>query len=198
MRWSEHFTKNMGDTAVGALRHFQRSRGLKADGVYGEATHRKLRRYFDAYGAHLMRSYVQRPGESRQRAIIVSWAIFSYHNAPRHYSQLPAARAPYYRHTRPPDMWYSADCSGFALWCLWGAGVPTSACGPYDGWTGSMQEHGRVVSLRDAKPGDMVFYHNHVAVYVGNNRIVSHGHEGGPFLVNVWYRSDLREVRSYV
>jgi uncharacterized protein YfaT (DUF1175 family) len=170
------------------------------DGQYGQTTHKKMLPFFDAWGAKLMQEYTPKAGPSGKRAKVVSAAMFAYAHAPRHYTQDMFGRAPYLRRITPPNMWSSSDCSGFALWCLWLADVKD--CGPYDGWTGSMQEHGKVVSRGHAQPGDMAFYVNHVAVIVhvkdGDIKIVSMGHDGGPFYVSLDYRSDLQEIRSYI
>jgi cell wall-associated NlpC family hydrolase len=194
-----------GPFFIRSLKKFQRKHGLKADGQYGERTHRKLLRYFDAYGAYKMAKFHPNKPD-KKRAKMKADAMFAYAHAPRRYTQDPTGRCPWYKRVKPPSMWYSADCSGFALWLCWLAGIPNSKCNNYDGWTGSMTEsgRGRIIPISEAKPGDMVFYgspgsgFHHVAVYVGSGRVVSHGHEGGPFLVSAWYRSDLSQVRTYL
>jgi len=74
----------------------------------------------------------------------------------------------------------------------------------YNGWgyTGTQIQNGRrLSSVTLARPGDLVFYGRygitHVAIYVGNGRVVSHGSESGPLLVSMYYRSDLQYVRTY-
>ncbi len=189
-----------GPQAVHALKKYQHRVSVKKGiGTYTRPTHDALviNREFDAYGAHLMQLAHRGSAAEQKRATIVASAMFAYSHAPRDYVNTDARRCQgYYDRIKPPQMWRYADCSGFALWCLWLAGV--TDCGPYDGWTGSMQQHGKRVSLSQAKPSAMVFYNNHVAVYVGSGRVVSMGHDGGPFLVSANYRSDIVEVREYV
>lgn len=182
------------------VKELQRRNHLKADGQYGEKTHKKLLRFFDAWGAHLMQSYHP---QSPVRAQIVAAAMFAYHNCGPNYSQDAFLRCEgYYKRIKPPNEWRYADCSGFALWCLWNAGVTN--CGPYDGWTGTMKDHGHAVSREAAKPGDMAFYgaapdFHHVAVIVSVNphMVVTHGHAPGPQYTSMDYRSDLSQIRAY-
>jgi CHAP domain len=104
-----------------------------------------------------------------------------------------------------------ADCSSFVTWCLWDAlGGPNA--GPdvvngqswKGGFTGTMKQNGRRVQggLANALPGDLVLYGGgtgkHVTIVVAKNKVISHGSEGGPFLVKPDYRSDIAEVRRYI
>ena len=101
-----------------------------------------------------------------------------------------------------------ADCSSYVTWCLWDAlGGPNA--GPdiangqswKAGYTGTLKQHGRRVSLENAVAGDLVHYGggtgSHVTIVVGKNKVVSHGSEGGPFLLRPDYRDDISEVRRY-
>jgi NlpC/P60 family protein len=101
-----------------------------------------------------------------------------------------------------------ADCSSYVTWCLWDAlGGPNA--GPdvvngqswRGGYTGTLRDHGRRVSLESALPGDLVHYGggtgSHVVIVVGKDKVISHGSEDGPFLVRPDYRDDLAEVRRY-
>lgn len=74
----------------------------------------------------------------------------------------------------------SFDCSGITQWCFAKAGInlPRTAQAQY-----SVTQH---LSLAEAKPGDLVFFHStyatsdyvtHVGIYVGNNRMY---HAGDP------------------
>jgi hypothetical protein len=104
-----------------------------------------------------------------------------------------------------------ADCSSFVSWCIWDAlGGPNA--GPdvvngqswKGGYTGTMKNNGRRVpgGLANALPGDLVLYGEgtgkHVTIVVGKNKVVSHGSEGGPYLVRPDYRPDISEVRRYI
>ena len=37
----------------------------------------------------------------------------------------------------------------------------------------------------------------HVAIVIGKNKIVSHGSEGGPYVLRPDYRADISQVRRY-
>lgn len=74
----------------------------------------------------------------------------------------------------------SFDCSGIVQWCFAKAGInlPRTAQAQYD-----VTQH---LSLDEAKPGDLVFFHStystadyvtHIGIYVGNNRMY---HAGDP------------------
>lgn len=104
-----------------------------------------------------------------------------------------------------------ADCSSFTTWCAWNAltGVGgmdfpdvVNGAGWAAGYTGTQAMHGRVVSLDALEVGDLVFYgrawpYGHVAGYVGGGKVISHGSEGGPYLLPVRYRSDVSHARRY-
>jgi hypothetical protein len=102
------------------------------------------------------------------------------------------------------------DCSGFVINCFWNAGhdLKVYLADPggqkYSGWgyTGSMETwlraHGkRVVEANGYLVGDIAMYDGHTTVCskAGSkttSRWTSHGFEGGPIVVALHYRSDLR------
>ena len=109
-----------------------------------------------------------------------------------------------YKNEYPLD----ADCSSFVTWCLWdalgGAKAGTdivNGAGWAAGYTGTQCSHGRVVKQPDR--GDLVFYRgangviNHVAIYVGHGKVVSHGAPPGPQILAANYRP-IAEIRSYL
>lgn len=61
---------------------------------------------------------------------------------------------------------YGADCSGFvgAIYRCFGYNLPRSS---YD-----LRKAGRKVSYKNKQPGDIICYNGHVAIYIGNNKIV--------------------------
>lgn len=202
-----------GPAAVRALKKFQtRNANVRVGiGKYTRPTHAALRagKHFDAYGAYLMRRAARGGKEAQTRARIVSAALYAHNHSPRHYSQDMALRMEgLRREIKPPNMWSYADCSGFATWAYWLAGAPDPNGSRYTGYpatpmyTGSMAQHGKKVSRNEANPGDLAIYgsswpYGHVAVYIGGGKVVSHGHEGGPFLEDWDYRGDLNHLRSY-
>ncbi len=203
-RYVEHPTPLYGKGKVLRMKKFQHAHGIKATGKYDLDTHHALLKFFDAWGAHLMRVYTIPNQLSGKRTIIINGMMYSYHNCGHHYTQDSYWRCEgWYKHVKPEQhmIFRNADCSGHAQWGNWLAGV-TSA-GPYYGWTGSMLEHGVTVSTAQCKPGDQAFYNNHVATIVSvanrsNILVISYGHEGAPFLVSLHYRDDLMTIRSYV
>lgn len=103
-----------------------------------------------------------------------------------------------------------ADCSAFVTWCLWNGlhhfyrpdvvnGEAWKA-----GYTGTMLNHGEIIrGLKKAIRGDAIIYGpawpgQHTAIYVGNNRVISHGSEEGPLLLPVEYRKDILSIRRYI
>lgn len=106
-----------------------------------------------------------------------------------------------------------ADCSSLATWLLWDA--MHRPYGTRDlvnntrwlyGYTGSMYRRGKAVTkLSSVKIGDLVFYGNqgggipsHVAIAIGGGRVLSHGSESGPLILNIDYRGDRRMIRRYI
>ncbi len=101
------------------------------------------------------------------------------------------------------------DCSSTATWWLWCGlshwhirdvvnGLDWKA-----GYTGTQLRHGKSVHLKDAIRGDLVIYGTsapgeHVAMYVGGGRVISHGSEGGPYLLEATYRRDILAVHRYI
>lgn len=135
-------------------------------------------------------------------------AMLGYHNRQAiHYTQdsrrweyiaehLRAYRGEFPRH---------ADCSAYATGVLWDATrrYPAARVDFVNGlrWTsghtGTLVKKGREVDLDELRILDLVFYGDegwrpgHVATYVGDGKVVSHGSEGGPYLLPVRYRSDV-------
>ena len=151
------------------------------------------------------------PGIKRIRRRVKRAALLGQkHAAQVHYTQGPRRwdgitnRCRSHRGRFP--LW--ADCSSYVTWCLCDAFGGANA-GPdvvngnswKGGYTGTQKNHGRVVSLANAKPGDLVHYGPgtgaHVAIVIGKNKIVSHGSEGGPYVLRPDYRPDISQVRRY-
>lgn len=108
----------------------------------------------------------------------------------------------------------TCDCSSTAQWMLWDA-----MARPYDvrdlvshsgwsqGYTGSQYKNGKpVIHDYSLKIGDLIFYGDqgggvpeHVAVYIGGGKVFSHGSMGGPYILNIDYRTDRRyPARRYI
>ena len=99
-----------------------------------------------------------------------------------------------------PELPHYADCSAFCTWVFWASRRHVRGSAGADivngqrwmaGYTGTMINHG--ARHRDNSPGTLwkpgrtcVFYADsgstptHVALYVGNGRVISHGSQSGP------------------
>lgn len=103
---------------------------------------------------------------------------------------------------RPPKLPYALDCSGLVITCYWQNGLADklgaeNAKGYGNTWT--LWRHGEKISSSQLKSGDLVFYGNcsHVAVYVGDGMVVSHG--SYPMRhVSYRYRHDIYGYRRYL
>jgi len=96
--------------------------------------------------------------------------------------------------TCPPTPPTYTDCSGFTTWGFWTAfgglddiinGANWSA-----GYTGSMQSKGTKVSSTSdgCKPGDVILYPGHVALYIGNDKVLNYGSTGPAKILKYNYK----------
>jgi hypothetical protein len=200
-RWKPAMTK--------LVKRFQYQNGLPVDGVYGSRTHKKLARYFDAYGASVMVELAKAPVEVRQ-------AMIGYNRRERiGYTQSSARMMIVREKIADLRRWFQGtsrtlweDCSSFAtgLYKIGGRPDPNGYRPGYPGYgyTGTLSVHGARVSRPD--PGDLGFYgaypYTHVVICVGfkNGRplVVSLGSSPGPLLLDYAYRSDFSHWRRYV
>lgn len=149
---------------------------------------------------------------ARQMAVQAAFLAL-HHRDEIHYSQDPSLRwSGISQHKKAWRGQYPnyADCSSFDTWCLWNGldhfHRPDIVNGEkwQRGYTGTMLQHGRVIpSISKALPGDAIIYGSgwpgqHTAVYVGNGRVISHGSEGGPYLLGYNYRRDILSIRRYI
>ncbi len=206
MQWGG-FTNTFGPFAVRALKGFQKANGLAQDGVYDLADHKKLALYFDAYGAYLMGLEAVSPEEQKRRAIVATAMLGYAHRSTIHYTQTSLRMWGVRNKLKPPKVPPYEDCSSFATWCYYVAGAPDPNGPAFNyngyGYTGTQINAGRSVRVQELKRGDLVFYGrqsvpSHVAIYVGDGRVISHGSEVGPLLLARSYRSDHHSCRSYL
>merc|ERR1712000_525906 len=112
----------------------------------------------------------------------------------------------------PPACPKYSDCSSAVSWMYWTVFGPQGSY-PWSkdklngqdwkaGYTGTMTNYGKSVSKSAMKRGDLVFYGGtksvpgHVAMYVGHDKVVSHGSDpAGCYSVD--YRSDRIDIRCY-
>jgi cell wall-associated NlpC family hydrolase len=195
-------TQTFGSYAVTNLRHFQTANKLDVDGVYGSATHKKLAPHFDALAAQWYANY--KPTRHR----IVDAAHYFVGIEPRvSYTQGPHRMMIVRQRLRPPipaGVQVYEDCSSFVTGCFWIGGAPDPNGRGYDGqgYTGTLAQHGRPVSIREARPADLILYgrspFHHVTLHIGNGLCISHGSERGPVVETIDYRGDRAEIRSYL
>ena len=117
------------------------------------------------------------------RAAIVSWAKWGVD----HHGQMN------YQEVRPMNLSanlpWTGDCSSFVTLCYWLAGAPDPNEMGYDGYgyTGTLLQHGQMISLDKVLPGDVVVYgpgtgwHTALIVEAGPDPLtVSMGEQGDP------------------
>jgi peptidoglycan hydrolase-like protein with peptidoglycan-binding domain len=205
-------TRIYGPGAARAVQSFQHQHGLQVDGVYGKATHTALAPYFDAYGAWLLaHTNIIRPPGPRDRVVAAALALYNYERTTGHvhYTQGQARMSIVRRQLRPPfSRAIYEDCSSSVTGYYWIANVPDPNGRHFDGYgfTGTLVQNG--VRVETILPGDLILYgpppYHHVTVAVGDDptkptdRCISHGHEGGPLLLDIHYRNDFSHARSYL
>lgn len=173
---------------------FQKRHGLTVDGIIGPRTYLAMSHLFDAYSKWLLAHTVL--ADTRPQRIVRLAMRGVADAASIHYAQ-----------TRPYPSYYhtpmTTDCSGFATLIYKTSGCPDPNAFGYNGYgyTGTMLNHGRAVSPGSPRVGDLIFYGRpvveHVAIYVGAGKVVSHGSEGGPYLLPTYYRYDVNTARRY-
>lgn len=189
-----------------AVERFQKVERIQPTGNYGPATHKALVPHFDAYGRWLLneaKADLLEAEQEQQRRERVRQACFFYYSERDDigYSQARPIPTLYYG-IRPPAVPRNLDCSGLAITVYWVAGC-VSYLGAENttgyGNTWSLARHGVQITIPELRVGDLVFYGSisHVAIYVGNGQVVSHGSWPGPLLLPVTYRP-LHSCRSYL
>lgn len=193
-------TRLFGPVAVTQLRKFQKRAGVRVDGQLGPATLRALGPFFDQLAFLDYAGYP--PGgskEERMRDGIVAYALWGYNNRGQigyaEYRPMAFMAALY-------QLPVSEDCSTLTTKEYKSGGAPDPNGLDYDGAgnTETQRAHGRLVpSIAQAKPGDLIHYDDpqHVAVYVGHGRVISHGSQIGPLLLPYDYRP-VAEIRTYL
>jgi len=150
----------------------------------------------------------------RDKLMVAAWALYNQ-RASETYTQNMLDRWVGIREgVCPPDAPKFSDCSSAATWVYatvfgrgedfmngqnWGAG-----------YTGTLSQHGRLVDLSQAKPGDLVFYGkaigsiSHVSVFAGNDErgramTISHGSDPVKYIPIDEYGSLQRlQIRTYL
>lgn len=174
-------TASYAENTWEAVRTFQKKRAIQPTADYGKQTHAELASYFDAYGRWLLTEAID-DLKPDPREKVAQTALWYYGQRTRiAYSQARPIQTVYYG-IRPPEIPRVLDCSGLAITCYWVNGLAyklgdENAHGFGNTWT--LAKYGSTVLQGNLKPGDLVFYYadcHHVAVYVGNGKVVSNGH----------------------
>lgn len=84
------------------------------------------------------------------------------------------------------------DCSGLTK-------AAHAAVGIYiDRWSGHQAIGGKAIgSVAEAKPGDIICYSGHVAIYIGNERVIHAPHTGSYVKEATVYLKDIIAIRRY-
>lgn len=202
-----------------AVRKFQRKVGIKATGQYGRPTHQALLKTpnsrktgwaFDDT-ALLLYEAARKREQMSPRLLMQQFGLKAAANRYQiHYSQVRPMQD---MNTTIAGPWFNItwDCSTFVTECSKVGKVPDPNYGvnssrQYNGWgfTGTLIQHGQSINSTNLRVGDFVFYGRdyygnptHVAMYVGDGRVVSHGSEPGP-LVLPWNYRGVHSIRTYI
>jgi len=138
----------------------------------------------------------------RAGVVTAAWALYN-NRASGHYTQSSPQRwIGITNRVYPPSAPTYSDCSSAATWCYWtqyGSGTDfINGQNWKAGYTGTMLDHGTVVSVANAQAGDLCFYYtpvSHVSIYIGDLKVISHGSDPVSSY-NVY--SSLKHCRKYV
>lgn len=207
-----------GQITQNNVKAFQRHRGIADTGIYDEKTHNALCKdklaeggdhqdAVDGFGVWLFKH--SQLVDARHR--LKRAAMFAYSTAPWHYAGPGAPSAWIAKRMEgvrdgimPSEHPMFEDCSSGYTWLCFVSHIPDPNGRGYDGqgYTGTMIGAGKKVAKPDV--GDAVFYGDpklpfHVAMYLGDGRVWSHGAEGGPFVhAQDLHDLEICEFRSYV
>jgi hypothetical protein len=202
-------SRQFGPHCTNQVKRFQYAHHLPVDGVAGPVTISVLSKsrtghpygYYDAYGVYLIHEWMNHhpPAPTNPAEAAVRQALWGAANrwSIRYAEIRPMPLVRFKAHALP----FTTDCSGFYTCCYYAAGLPDPNGRGYDGqgYTGTMLQHGKVVS--EPEPGDACFYYHpisHVAMYIGNGKVVSHGSPSNPVAILPWNYVPPTEIRRYV
>jgi hypothetical protein len=179
--------------------------GIQSDpDIQGLPTYNEVRHFYSNYNPNTA-------SVTQKRQAIVNAAMWGYFNEPDiHYvseNTNPQNLGQRFKDFEPPpNVPDYTDCSGFVTWCYKSAGANDPNDNEYGGgYTGTLWTTGTEISVAQLRPGDLVFWGNpmspgggaHVAVYVGQGKIVSHGADDQPICKSMNYRESPVGFRTY-
>jgi peptidoglycan hydrolase-like protein with peptidoglycan-binding domain len=187
-------TQLFGKGARDQLKIFQKTKKLNPDGVLGPVTLKALAYYFDSRAYFF---YVGYPPGSTPAKQIVAYCWWGYNNRGSigYFQYRPMNYMTDLEHL--PE---NEDCSTFVTkaYKFGGAKDPNRMSPPYNGYgnTGTLRQHGTIVSVYQCIPADLAHYDNpqHVGVVVvggngGNDaKVIELGSSPGPLYLGINYR----------
>jgi hypothetical protein len=165
-----------GPATLAAVKRFQKAAGIASDGIVGPVTWSKLLGVTEAVKdpAFWMLWFVQQKAHIRYGEV-----------RPIDYDL-------------PPGV---TDCSGLVTCAFKRAKWADPNGDNYNGsgYTGTLRAHGKRIAVASIKRNDLVHYGNpdHVALYVGDGDVVSHGHQGDPTRRPMGYRQIVMVTRNH-
>lgn len=177
---------------------FKEHHNINKENGYGAKTHAALWPSFGIRARRLYRKAADNIAENHVLHNTIAAGMLGYEERDVvHYTQDGRRMTDF---APPPNVPNWTDCSGYDTWTFKSGHAPDPNGFGYNGYgyTGTMLENGRQIA--SPVPGCLVFYGHpvsHVALYIGNGRVISHGSEAGPLLLEVHYRSDFNQYRRY-
>ncbi len=210
------FTPIFGERFETAVKKYQRRNKIKpATGKIGEGTHELLEKAKDKRGRPAFDPLAVKQATEfckqfvkTDRDLVVDAGFYWYGKR----MGIAYSQSRPFQLGRPlwiPSKW---DCSAFVTNCYFAAYLPDPNGRKYDGlgYTGTLMSNGRRIDRPQLQPGDLVFYGynrvarpgfpvgspNHVALYVGQSMVLSHGSYPMSYY-RYDYRSDINHFRTY-
>jgi hypothetical protein len=212
-----NFTAYYGPRFADAVGKWQKRKGMEVTERIGLPTHNALEKAkaknkptepaFDSYADKLCADFCNEFTETTREKVVEAGFFWYYHRSGIAYSQY----RPFWLGNPPgvPKRW---DCSGFVTGCYFAGGAKDPNGRRYDGYgyTGTLIENGTKISREQLLPGDLIFYGfvyrsrpafpygspTHVAMYVGNDMVLSHGSYPMGYY-HYRYRHDINHYRTY-
>jgi hypothetical protein len=192
-------TGRYGTKTVHQVNEFKHAHGIREEHGYGPKAHAALWRDFGSAARTLYGQAAANIAHHHMVHHVVGAAIYGWNErAYMHYTQDGRRMQDF---GPPPNVPNWTDCSGFATWCYKSGGAPDPNGFGYNGYgfTGTQLLHGTRISQPTL--ACLVFYGTptvtHVAVYVGDGRVVSMGNELGPQLLPISFGMPINQIRSY-